>query len=1251
MAKYSVIGSGSHQPSQGYLDSLSSYLPSVQGLKEYLPDGLKQYAPFCSEGDQLDHEGKDVALCVSMEGYRTSRDPSKTFLLMGYNNGLQVYDVSCSSSMMVELLCHRGEPVKCAKMLPHPSLSSAHQTVDDAPCDHTLDELHPLVAVASTEDSSCASKVQLLSLRSKVVAQTLDFDAPVRGLDASASVLVVALHDHTLQVFGARNLRKRFHLTSYPNPTAHAVMALGSSWLAYPYAGVDSELQWHGKHQGLPISTTFCEMTTSLGASRPDNRSGAEGTGKPNFKVTYSSVTEAAQGIASLTATGASILGKALHETYSAYNEGANGLNASSSGDMLANATAQSAQKSMQQSSTTGHSSASDHVGSATGTGVGSTGVPIDRKTRKHEGAVMVIDVRNRNVVTHFDASNSGGFGGPAVAAAAKAAGGVATGGVGSGALHSMNFSPSGMLLATCTASGQNVLVYRLAPTPRTAQQAVGATVAGGAAVGGAAAAMLTAPMVKVELAFKLVRGITHATIIHLRFSDDSCWVAASTSRGTTHLYIVDPHGRSPTNVHARVQVQVEGGSSGVVEVEETDILHASGGLALSGSMRMGGEAGRDGATSAAHVAGTGVVPAQPEAAYMGPHRKEQQRLAEESSGGTNHLRVGASARLRQPWPPLEPERDEEWLGREGLQDGWGDQPGDGVLSPVCTDMGVGFNADDEGDDFMEVKVPVAAPAVPTAPATGNPFANPAAAAPRPSPSSCTESSSQPRHRARAPSPGLGQMDNVAHAVRGVVSTAVEGLVAGSAWRTPFVSTSTFFGADRRLFVAAEPGVLSCYALHANPRALEQSSPPLTSANGTAVDAARDVYVLSAVRHWDMRRPAIVEEVGGESGGLQSNAMSTAGGSSAANPFVHSSSSSSGGDTSTPPLPPAHQGKKKGKKNKGGGGAIYKQQQQEQQQQQQQQQQQKDEEAASQDRISPTSVTSTQGGEVENEGVDRESTFEEWLAQAEIRTHSAPLVPLWAHPQIAIHVRRSTPSAAPATAADEGGTGAGIRPELSNVVVEQPVDNSAPAPASSSKKKKKKKNKGNSAETSANTNPTTTSNNGCVSPASRARVQMLTKAQVQADVHARKQGSPVSGGFELFIERRHYVPLAIRRAGPMPMTSSSHFGGSSDAQSSPPNGNNDANCAHVLGQGASPVFDGKFRQPADPVIPVLELSGNISAAVSSSLDPPPQNLDQGAMRVSNGADAGGELDSGSGRSIFDSASLLQDSYFGGVGDA
>ncbi|KAF9111170.1 hypothetical protein BGX27_005311 [Mortierella sp. AM989] len=45
---------------------------------------------------------------------------------------------------------------------------------------------------------------------------------------------------------------------------------------------------------------------------------------------------------------------------------------------------------------------------------------------------------------------------------------------------------------------------------------------------------------------YRLARGITHASVEDIVFNEDETWVAVTTSRGTTHLYAINPFGGSP---------------------------------------------------------------------------------------------------------------------------------------------------------------------------------------------------------------------------------------------------------------------------------------------------------------------------------------------------------------------------------------------------------------------------------------------------------------------------------------------------------------------------------------------------------------------------------------------------------------------------------------------------------------------------------------------------------------------------------
>ncbi|KAI1315027.1 hypothetical protein EDD11_001366 [Mortierella claussenii] len=79
-------------------------------------------------------------------------------------------------------------------------------------------------------------------------------------------------------------------------------------------------------------------------------------------------------------------------------------------------------------------------------------------------------------------------------------------------------FSPSGRLLLTVSRHGNVFHVHEVRPTAGPGSRHL----------------------------YKLARGITHASVEDIVFNEDETWVAVTTSRGTTHLYAINPFGGSP---------------------------------------------------------------------------------------------------------------------------------------------------------------------------------------------------------------------------------------------------------------------------------------------------------------------------------------------------------------------------------------------------------------------------------------------------------------------------------------------------------------------------------------------------------------------------------------------------------------------------------------------------------------------------------------------------------------------------------
>ncbi|KAL5548243.1 hypothetical protein UlMin_003474 [Ulmus minor] len=90
--------------------------------------------------------------------------------------------------------------------------------------------------------------------------------------------------------------------------------------------------------------------------------------------------------------------------------------------------------------------------------------------------------------------------------------------------ISALCFDPSGTLLVTASVQGHNFNVFKIMP-----------------GLGGSSSASDTSPSC-VHL-YRLQRGFTNAVIQDISFSDDSNWIMISSSRGTSHLFAINPLG------------------------------------------------------------------------------------------------------------------------------------------------------------------------------------------------------------------------------------------------------------------------------------------------------------------------------------------------------------------------------------------------------------------------------------------------------------------------------------------------------------------------------------------------------------------------------------------------------------------------------------------------------------------------------------------------------------------------------------
>ncbi|KAJ0261657.1 BCAS3 domain-containing protein [Hirschfeldia incana] len=110
-------------------------------------------------------------------------------------------------------------------------------------------------------------------------------------------------------------------------------------------------------------------------------------------------------------------------------------------------------------------------------------------------GMVIIKDIISKSVVTQFKAHKS--------------------------PISALSFDPSGMLLVTASIQGHNINVFKIMPRASTSSSS-------------------DASFVHL---FRLQRGFTNAVIQDISFSNDSSLIAISSSRGTSHLFEINPEG------------------------------------------------------------------------------------------------------------------------------------------------------------------------------------------------------------------------------------------------------------------------------------------------------------------------------------------------------------------------------------------------------------------------------------------------------------------------------------------------------------------------------------------------------------------------------------------------------------------------------------------------------------------------------------------------------------------------------------
>ncbi|CAI5735419.1 unnamed protein product [Hyaloperonospora brassicae] len=284
--------------------------------------------------------------------------------------------------------------------------------------------------------------------------------------------------------------------------TASPAMALGSRWLAYP-GFVQSNETNHSAGRRHAVSdigdsdSDFDDMP--IEALVNSRLSAAEARDAPAYTAI-----DVAQNVAS----GLYYLSEVGRATIAPYLSSSPGKTSSLTHEHRT----EKLPSRRRHSGESRKSSCNGSTGSNCRTGQGGDEVAAP-PSKKRPGWVVVLDLVTKRVMANFSCHSN--------------------------ALVNLSLDASGLLLATSSYKGQNLHVYRLSPP----LQSIGnKSAAGGDGHG----------TLHHQLVYKLQRGITHASIQDIAFSQDGKWINVTSAHGTSHLYALHPEGaRISADTHA----------------------------------------------------------------------------------------------------------------------------------------------------------------------------------------------------------------------------------------------------------------------------------------------------------------------------------------------------------------------------------------------------------------------------------------------------------------------------------------------------------------------------------------------------------------------------------------------------------------------------------------------------------------------------------------------------------------------------
>ncbi|KAG6582991.1 autophagy-related protein 18h-like [Phytophthora cinnamomi] len=277
--------------------------------------------------------------------------------------------------------------------------------------------------------------------------------------------------------------------------TASPAMALGARWLAYPgYAQDGPGVQTNGRQQSLSglgdSDSDFDDLPSDVLVN-----GGVAVEASRSSSPAYTAI-DVAQNVASglyyLSEVGRATIAPYLSSSPGKPSNGTQNLRAQASPSGR-RSSGRSRKSSLNESLDTQHHKSQSREEIAASA------------SKKHPGWVVVLDLVTKRVVANFPCHST--------------------------ALVNLSMDFSGLLLATSSTKGQNLHVYRLSPPLQSVVNKPG-----GVGVAGHGS-------LHHQLVYKLQRGITHASIQDIAFSQDGKWINVTSAHGTSHLYALHPEG------------------------------------------------------------------------------------------------------------------------------------------------------------------------------------------------------------------------------------------------------------------------------------------------------------------------------------------------------------------------------------------------------------------------------------------------------------------------------------------------------------------------------------------------------------------------------------------------------------------------------------------------------------------------------------------------------------------------------------